>query len=377
MPPAVCATRKPGSEGDFRREVEAFLTATAQRRDAWQYFRDRSGATAELYRELGRRGWLSIAWPEAEGGMGLPPAYEFALWDEMAFARAARPPIAAGLVARSILEYATPAQKQAWLPGIAAGELGFSLGYSEPEAGSDLTGLRTRAHRDGEVYRVTGEKRWTSDAHHADFLWLLCRTGDLASRARGLTLLVVPMSSAGIVITPIDTIDGHRLNEVRLDDVEVPVANRLGEEGEAWSITQAALARERHLQILPGRLRRDLADLVTWARRSSLLARDDVARRLAELTSWLDAVTATAARIVDDVSAGRDTTVAAARQKVVGTALMQQIARLPLEYGDLSQVVEGQPFEFLWRECVLESIAGGTSEVMADIVARRALSLGT
>ena len=295
----------------------------------------------------------------------------------MAYARAARPPIAAGMVARSIIDHGSQRQKDWLLPGIAEGSLSFALGYSEPEAGSDLTGLKTRARPEDGCYIVTGEKRWTSDAHHAQFLWLLCRTGTIESRSRGLTLLVVPMSSPGIDVFPIETLDGHRLNEVRLTDVIVPVENRIGEEGEAWTIIQAALTRERHLQLLPGRLRRDMDELNDWAAQSGLGQREDVKVRLSVLASWVDAVAATADAIVACTIAKQDAGLLAARQKIVGTWLVQEISRLPLDLGDTRQLVIGEPFEFMWRECILESIAGGTSQVMAGMVARRALDLGS
>jgi 3-oxocholest-4-en-26-oyl-CoA dehydrogenase alpha subunit len=373
---ATTTTTIPSSEADFRSAVREVLGKTALGRDAHQYFMDRSGNTAELYRQLGERGWLSVSWPTEAGGAGMPAAFEFAMWDELAYARAARPSIAAGLIGKSIIDAGTPEQRRRLLPGIAAGRSSFALGYSEPEAGSDLTGLRTRAERDGDRYIVTGEKRWTSDAHHADFLWLLCRTGELAHRSRGLTLLVVDASSRGIEINPIPMLDGHNLNEVRLDGVAVPMENRIGAEGEAWTIIQGALARERHLQILPGRIRRDAEDLCAWARDSGHLGHGGVRDRIAAILGNLDVVTVTARRIVDAVDAGDDNSVMAARQKVVGNALMQEIARLPLEFGDARQLCIGEPFEFAWRECILETIGGGTTEIMLSIIARRALHLG-
>lgn len=369
-------TTIPASEADFRAAVREVLAQTAAGRGEHQYFMDRSGGTADLYRELGTRGWLSVSWPIEAGGAGQPAGFEFAMWDELAHARAAKPSIAVGFIGRSIIDAGTAEQCERLLPGIAAGHTSFALGYSEPEAGSDLTGLRTRAVRDGDYYVVTGEKRWTSDAHNADFLWLLCRTGELAQRSRGLTLLVVDTSSAGIEINPIPVLDGHSLNEVRLDGVVVPAENRIGTEGDAWSVIQAALARERHLQIMPGRLRRDVEDLCSWARDSGYLGDQGVRERIASILGLLDVVTVTAGRIVEAVEAGHDTSVMAARQKVVGTALMQEIARLPLELGDVRQLRVGEPFEFAWRECIHETIAGGTTEIMLGMIARRALRLG-
>ena len=373
----VSVVHLPGTEQEFRREVQAYLAETSDGRNPWQYFRDRTGPTADLYRQLGNRGWISVSWPVSDGGAGRAADFEYALWDEMAYARAARPPIAAGMVARSIIEHGSQRQKDWLLPGIAEGSLSFALGYSEPEAGSDLTGLKTRARREDGCYIVTGEKRWTSDAHHAQFLWLLCRTGTIKSRSRGLTLLVVPMSSPGIEVFPIETLDGHRLNEVRLTDVIVPIENRIGEEGEAWAIIQAALTRERHLQLLPGRLRRDMDELNDWAAKSGYGDREDVKVRLSVLASWVDAVAATADAIVACTIANQDAGLLAARQKIVGTWLVQAISRLPFDVGDTRQLVIGEPFEFMWRESILESIAGGTSQVMAGMVARRALGLGS
>jgi alkylation response protein AidB-like acyl-CoA dehydrogenase len=157
----------------------------------------------------------------------------------------------------------------------------------------------------------------------------------------------------------------------------VPVENRIGDEGGAWSLIQTALARERHLQILPGRLRRDIEDLCAWASGSDLGSDRGVRARIAEAWAWVEVVTETARRIVADVDAGRDTAVVAARQKVVGTALMQEIARIPLEAGDARQLCVGEPFEFAWRECILETVGGGTTEIMRSIIARRALRLGS
>ncbi|HEY9555438.1 MAG TPA: acyl-CoA dehydrogenase family protein, partial [Acidimicrobiales bacterium] len=170
----------------FRREVTAFLDGTKDRRDRFQIFKDRGGATQELYQAIGERGWLSLTWPEAVGGQDRPVVFELLLWDEMAYARAARPPVGAGLVARTILDHGTRWQHEAFLTGARSAADGFSLGYSEPEAGSDLTGLRTRARLDGDTYVVSGEKRWTSDAHTARWLWLLCRTGPQEARSDGL-----------------------------------------------------------------------------------------------------------------------------------------------------------------------------------------------
>lgn len=359
----------------LRAEVAAFLSATAGERDPFQIFKDRSGATRELYRQLGERGWLSLTWPAENGGAGRPLIDDFVVWDELAYARAARPPVGAGLVGRTILEHGTRWQHEHFLPGARSAADGFALGYSEPEAGSDLTALRTRAQRDGDHYVVTGEKRWTSDAHTARWLWLLARSGEQHDRSRGLTVLVVELASPGISITPIPTLDGHRLNEVRLDDVEVPVRHRVGPEGGAWPMVRDALARERHLQMMPGRVERDLESLVTVLvdRQEGL---GDQTETVADLIARTAALHAMVVRTVVAAGSGEVDAIAAARSKVLGGALMQEIARLGVAAGGRRALLAGEEVEMLWRQSIMETIAGGTTETMLSLIARQHFGRG-
>ena len=168
----------------FRREVVAFL-------DDWRHVRGflaqdrRWEQVRAFFAALGERGWLSLAWPCDAGGLGRPPFDEFLLWDEIAYARIARPPLGAGIVAKTLIRYGSEEQKAHWLPPIRRGDVHFSLGYSEPEAGSDLAAVRTRATLDGDHYLVRGEKVWTSYAQHSDYLWCLCRTGDQDGHSKG------------------------------------------------------------------------------------------------------------------------------------------------------------------------------------------------
>ena len=191
----------------------------------------------ELFSAMGERGWLSLAWPKEDGGLGLPPSYEYILWDEIGYARLARNPLSSGIVAKTIVRHGTPEQKQRWLPGIKKGEIHFSLGYSEPEAGSDLTGLRTRAEKNGAGYIINGQKCWQSYAQDMDCLWLLARTGTQESRGRGLSLFIVPLDAAGLTVNPLPTLDGDQLNEIFLEDVEVAEDARVGPEDGAWKIS--------------------------------------------------------------------------------------------------------------------------------------------
>lgn len=355
----------------LRAEVRAFLAEQDPPRDPMQYFLGRGGVSREIYRRMGERGWLSLAWPARWGGAGATPSTEYVVWDEMAYGRAVRPDLAAGIVAKTIIGHGTDEQCERFLPGIRRGETGFALGYSEPEAGSDLAGVRTRAVRDGDGYRVTGEKRWTSDAHNSDHLWLLCRSGEA-----GHTLLVVDLAADGVEIRPIVTIDGHRLNEVVLDGVRVPVRDRIGDEGQAWRLIRAALAVERHLMVLPGRVRRDFEDLVRWADGGGWSADPRVRAQLADVAVDVEEVEVAALCTLAAMEAGGDGAVEAARAKLLGSRAVQRIARIPYDAGDLTAAVRSSDTAFHWHESVMETIAGGTSEIMLGVVARQALGLG-
>ncbi len=360
---------------DFRREVRDFLDDYADTDGFFHHEGDHHEATQRLYRALGERNWLALAWPTEAGGEGKHPLYEFVLWDEMARYRAARPPLGSGIVAKTIIAAGTEEQKARFLPGLRTAEISFSLGYSEPEAGSDLAGLRTRAVRDGDVYRVTGEKRWTSGGHRADYLWVLCRTGPQEDRGRTLTILIVDRRSPGITISPIPTATGERFNEVRFDDVEVPVANRVGEENGGWRLIGESLATERHVQFSPARVAQDFDDLVSWLREHGLTDDPVVRHRLSETAVLVAEVEAHALAMLEAVQDGRDAAVEAAANKLAGTEAAQAVARVAGDLGAPESVVAGPRLEFLWRQSICETIGGGTSEIMRGVIAAQGLGL--
>jgi 3-oxocholest-4-en-26-oyl-CoA dehydrogenase alpha subunit len=340
-----------------------------------QYFEGRGGHARRLYQAIGARGWLSMCWPASSGGTRAPLSHEFLLWDTLAYYRAARPDLGPGLIAHVLVKAAPPELQDQLLPGIADGTMTLCLGYSEPEAGSDLTHLRTRAIREGDEYVVRGHKIWTSEAHHADRLWLLCRVGDEPGR-RGLTLLVVDLRSPGITISAIPTIDGHRVNEVFLDDVRVPVANLVGEEGKAWRLMREALAIERLTQVLPGRIRRDIETFQECAERAGRDRDLDVQRAAAGFRQRLASVEASALATVRALSAGGDGVLEGARSKLLASRLCQDIPRRAIDLL-AGTAASDEDITLLWRQCVLETIAGGTVEIMASLIAREALELPT
>ncbi len=361
-------------EEDFRSEVREFLEPYAGLDGFFQQGRKWNEVKA-FFREVGKRGWLSLTWPSELGGAGKSETWEYILWDEMAYARAGRPLLSAGIVAKSLIGYGSEAQKRRYLPGIAAGELHFSLGYSEPEAGSDLASLRTRAVRQGERYLVNGEKCWTSYAQDSDYLWLLARTGTPESRSRGLSLFILELHAPGVTIHPLPTMDDEQLNEIRLDAVEVPLDNRVGPENGAWKIIGEALAVERHVQFPPKRALRDLEDLVEFLRAQGR-ERDPVVRwRVAKLAVEVREAEAHALRVLVAIQKGRPAVVEAAANKLSATDCCQHIARAALDLGGPEALVRGQRVELLWRQSMGETIGGGTSEIMRSTIARQQLRL--
>lgn len=365
--------RGDGDLAAFESEVDAVV-------DAWdggplQYFQGRGGAVRELYRELGRRDMLAVSWPATFGGGERPLSFEYTLWNRLAYRRATRPELGATIVARVLMRHGSDEQRERLLPAIRGGTACFALGYSEPEAGSDLAAVRTRATRHGESYVVQGEKVWTSEAHHAEHLWCLCRSGAQDEHGRALTLLVVDLRAPGVTVRPLPTIDGHHVNQVLLDGVEVPVAARVGEEGEAWAIVREGLAAERHLQFMPGRVRRDLEDLVELCRRCAALRRTEVRRRLARLAAQVSAAEASAAANLAEAATGSISPVSAACTKLLGSTLAQEIAAAAFDLCGAEALDAAGVSELLWRQARMETIAGGSSEMLLGIVARSALGL--
>ena len=224
---------------------------------------------------LAERGLLAPAWPRDYGGRGLSPFEQFALYEELGYALAPRmTTISVDLVGPVLILYGSDDQRRTHLPAIARDAAIWCQGFSEPAAGSDLTSLTTRAERRGDVYVVNGHKIWTSMAHWASWLVLLARTGEPESRGRGLSLFLLSVDSPGIEVRPLyDATDEHMLNEVFFEDVQVPVANRVGQENEGWRYATTLLQYERGDALFIGQFRRLLDELRAAIGSSTALAR--------------------------------------------------------------------------------------------------------
>jgi alkylation response protein AidB-like acyl-CoA dehydrogenase len=361
-------------EEAFRDEVREFLTDYTDL-EGFILQGQKFEEVKNLFLAMGERGWLAIGWPTEYGGLAKPPSYEYILWDEMAYARAARNPLSAGIVAKSIIRYGSKLQKTQWLEPIRSGEAHFSLGYSEPEAGSDLASLRCRAEPRGDNYAINGQKCWQSYAHDMDYLWLLARTGDQESRGRGLSLFIVDLKAEGVTVNPLPLMDGDQLNEIFFDEVVVGADARVGPENGAWSIMGEALADERHIQFPPGRIRRDLQDVTNWLAERGRLADPVVMGRLADLAVEILEVEMHGLRVLNCMQKGRPAVVEAAANKLANTNAIASIAAAAMEFGAAEALVEGAPPDLVWRASIWEPIGGGTSEIMRSLVARQGLGL--
>jgi acyl-CoA dehydrogenase len=253
----------------FRNEVRAFLAEAltpeikaASMRQAG-VFSD-GGLSKKWQRILFEKGWVAPSWPKEYGGTGWTPVQRLIFADECARADAPTlPAMALQMCGPMLIGYGTPEQKAFFLPRMLSGEHYWCQGYSEPQAGSDLASLRTRAVRQGDDYVVNGSKIWTTHAHHANWIFLLVRTSTEGKPQAGISFLLSPLDVPGISIKPIISMSGeHELNQVFFDEVRIPVANRVGEENEGWTVAKYLLEFERgggcaasRLKVLLGRAR--------------------------------------------------------------------------------------------------------------------------
>ncbi|MGA8205099.1 MAG: acyl-CoA dehydrogenase family protein [Woeseiaceae bacterium] len=389
----------------FRDELRAFF-----RSDVPADILDARDREIELSREdqvryqkcLHARGWAGVNWPVEYGGTGWTPMQKYLFALEAAAANAPDIiPFGISMVGPVIFSFGTEAQKQRFLPGILASDVWWCQGYSEPGAGSDLASLATRADRVGERYVVNGTKVWTTLAQHADWIFCLARTStDVARRQEGISFLLIDLDTPGITVSPIITLDGvHEVNEVRFEDVEVPAANLVGEEGKGWTCGKVLLQHER--TTLTGtarsayRLRRLRCQAGRSVRGAAPLAEDrNFMRALAATEIELKALEITELRTLAAVAAGEAPGPESSFLKIRGTEIQQAIDALSMDaagYYALPYVPEqyatGFPDERRVGDGVetrsalryfngrKSTIYGGSNEIQRNIIAKRVLGL--
>ena len=379
---AVIEERLPA---DIRTKVERFLTLGKDDYLRWQDI-------------LAERGWLVYSWPVEHGGTGWSPVQGYIFEEEMGRARAPRIiPFGPKMVGPVICTFGSDAQKAKYLPAIAANETWWCQGYSEPDAGSDLASLRTRAVRDGDHYVVNGTKTWTTAAHWADMMFCLVRTDTEVKPQEGISFLLLDMRDPGVEVRPIVTMDGGgEINTVYLTDVKVPVENRIGEENKGWTYAKFLLGHERFGIARLSESKARLAYLSEIARShhvgGTLLADDaDFMRSVAETEIELTALEFTELRALMNAEQGKAPGVEANMLKIRGTEVQQKISEMLMKamgYYALPYVPEAM--EYGWNEAPIgpeyasglapayfnmrkTTIYGGTNEIQRNIIARMVL----
>jgi alkylation response protein AidB-like acyl-CoA dehydrogenase len=366
-------------------EVRAFLAETvtpALRSELSEHGQEvPNGEVAAFRRKIGARGWFGLNWPAEYGGLGLGAVYQHLLMREFEYWGVPGPDLTVTSVAPMIMRHGTEQNKREFLPPIARGELICAVGYSEPEAGTDLASLRTQAVRDGDEWVITGSKIWNSVANRATHEWLCVRTDPDAPRHRGISVIMVPTDLPGIQIRPLYAWSGYRTNEAFFDEVRVPVGNVIGELNRGWTYITGALDLERGALTNAGDLRRALDELTELAGRdgSTLLQTPGLRRRLAQAEADVEAAELMGYQAASLLESGVIPTVEVSVEKIFTSELRQRIADLAIDVlgpdGLLAYRSPGAPmdgkFERLYRISPLMRFGGGTNEVLRDVIAQR------
>ncbi|NUV67030.1 acyl-CoA dehydrogenase [Streptomyces sp. CAI-121] len=344
-----------------------------------------------LLRRIGGDGLLGLGWPEKYGGQGRGPDEQFVFFDEAYRAGAPVSMVTLNTVGPTLMAYGTEEQKAYFLPRILAGDLVFAIGYSEPEAGTDLAALRTRAVRDGDDWVIDGQKIFTSNAQQADWIWLACRTDPEAPKHRGISIILVPTDAPGFSWTPIPTVGGVTTTATYYDGVRVPVTNLVGEENGGWKLITSQLNHERVALAAIGMQAEDFyeealahartPDPATGRRR---IDEPWVRARLAEAYARLAATRLLNWRLVDAVGAGSPAPGEASGVKFAGTESAVEVYRMCQEaVGEAALLRGGSPgcfgpdgeLERMNRAAQINTFGGGVGEVQREIVATAGLGM--
>jgi alkylation response protein AidB-like acyl-CoA dehydrogenase len=381
-------------EEKFRERLNTFLDKELTEEIARQNWEDKGvGPEArEFSRKLAGKGFLGMSWPKEYGGQSLPPTYDFILLDELGKRWGAHVPLDVGytMVGPTILRRGNEKMKKEFLPKIIDGEVEFCLGYSEPNAGSDLASMQMRAVEDGEFYVINGQKTFNTECHYSEYHWLAARTDfspDIA-KYKGISLFIVDMDSPGITVRPLWTMSGERTNEVYYDDVRVPKSRMVGEKNKGFYYMMEALGSERNQVFVPVRLLPILDDLIRYVKESEYdgkplsddpLIRDKVAQAAIELevgslladhSRWLES---------NHLPMNYEPEVT----KIFTSELEQRLVNIAMQIlGLYSQLTESSKWvplrgriSWYYLHSFMTTIGAGTSEVGRSVIAQRGLGL--
>jgi alkylation response protein AidB-like acyl-CoA dehydrogenase len=342
-----------------------------------------------VVKQMASDGWLGVGWPKEYGGQGKSAIEQFIFFDETMRAGAPVPMLTINTVGPTIMHNGTEEQKNFFLPKILAGDLHFCIGYSEPGAGTDLAGLRTRAVRDGDDYVINGSKHWTSLASTSDYCWLACRTDPDAKKHRGLSIILVPMDTPGISITPLRLVGESDIFAVHYDDVRVPAANLVGGENNGWRLITGQLNAERVSLCSPGMVDKMLHEVADWAKQTKLpdgrrvidqpwvqtnLAKAYAGFEFLRLINWKVAWSAT--QNVTDVADASTTKVFGTEHYLDAVRLLMEIIGEPayLKHGSPASVLASR-LESMFRGVFILTFGGGVNEVQRDLIAAFGLGM--
>jgi 3-oxocholest-4-en-26-oyl-CoA dehydrogenase alpha subunit len=343
----------------------------------------------QIIRRMGRDGYLCVGWPLEHGGRGYSALEQLIFLEESQRAGAPYPFVTVNTVGPTLMAHGSDMQKARFLPGIAAGEILFAIGYTESQAGTDLASLTSCAVRDGDDFIVDGAKVFTSGAEGADYIWLAVRTDQQAPRHHGISILIVDTRLPGFSYTPLDTVGGLRTSMTYYENIRVPGDMLVGALNGGWKVITAQLNHERVGLAARGAIGEDLFERVlAWARNPDTAGRrpvDDptVQFRLAEVHARLEVLRLMNYRLAwSMVEAAPDPAFAAAA-KVHGSETMIEVCRGLLEvlgigglirHGGAAALITGD-VEAYYRRCQINTFGGGTAEVMRELVAQFALGL--
>ena len=392
-------------EQAFYEELDDFLTAElpadwANKPVRWPHDYAESPMKDEKDYEVARvfiekvveKGWFTISWPKEYGGQGYTNI-EQAIYDErMSYHRApggSSGSIAAGIVGPMLLRIGTLAQQKQWIPKIASAEMSMWLGYSEPNAGSDLGAVRTSAVEDGDHYVLNGQKCWSSGAHKADYSWMIVRTDPSARKHQGVSFFIVDNKTPGLTMKPVYNILGdHSFNEVFMDDARVPKENLIGGKNKGFYHLMKALDFERITLVGIGGFKRMFEELLDYVkthdRNGKPMAKiPSVRAKLAEIATKIEVGYLLLWRTAEMLDRDQDPNVESSSLKVVTTELARDMAEVAMEilgpYGQLTEDSEWSPIRAMVSRGFLESISAtigaGTSEIQRNIIAQRGLGL--
>jgi alkylation response protein AidB-like acyl-CoA dehydrogenase len=341
-------------------------------------------ASKDTWKRMCADGWSGVGWPKEWGGKGLTPIEQFVFFDESMRAGAPVPMLTINSVAPTIMRYGSEEQKQFYVDKILKGEIHFAIGYTEPDAGTDLASLKTKAVRDGDEYIINGQKVFTSLASGSDYVWLAVRTSDTAKKHKGISIIIVPTDAEGFSYKPIDNFGGVNTNITYYEDVRVPVGNLVGEENGGWALITNQLNHERVTLCSSGVVERQLDETIKWAKETKLadgrrvIDQEWVQLNLAKVHAKLEFLRLANWRVAWLAQTGEALNPAdASTIKVYGTEFYMEAARLlmevmrdqaPISGGSPGSVAQGR-VERMLRGMHILTFGGGTNEMQRDLIA--------